>query len=195
VTILAIDPGLTCTGVVLLYPNGGFDALTLCPPKELDWRDRASWIVWRLSGVFSTAMPQVLAIEEGYVQPHGRGARPALPEALAASLGVEQRDPSRQKQAQSRAALRTAELRGQIAGLAARTGCRVVGVQPSQALRALTGDGSPLSRGARKATMGAWARIRYPGHEWTEDTADALGVGLAAERVLLDEKLREGGSR
>lgn len=199
--LLAIDPGLRATGLVLLETEGCevLDARTLRPPKSCaNARARVSWIVEEVGKIMEVECPLLLAVEEGYV-PHYKTARPQLPPALAAQVGYVPRDSSSRDEGRAVAALKTAELRGRLVGLADGTDCEVIGVTANEAQRALTGDGRSLPRGERKAAMLSAARMQFPKVRWTQDSADALGVVLAARRKIVAEALaeqaREGPSR
>ena len=199
--LLAIDPGLRATGLVALETEGCeiIYALTLRPPKSrANARARVSWIVEEVGKIMEAECPLVLAVEEGYV-PHYKATRPQLPPALAAQVGHVPRDDSSRDEGRATSALKTAELRGRLVGLADGTDCEVIGVTANEAQRALTGDGRSLPRGERKAAMLSAARMQFSTVKWTQDSADALGVALAARRKLMAEALaeqaREGPSR
>ena len=189
--LLALDPGLTATGLVLFSEGKPVRAETLRPPKSLgDWRARVSRITERVAEIMAEEHPLTLAIEEGFVPPY-RPARPEVPAHLGLDIGGGDRRKTSSDQGKAALALRTAELRGCLANLADGTDCEVVGVTPYEAQRALTGETRRLRRAARKALMVRWARMRYPDLKWTQDSADACGIGLAALRKLRERDLRE----
>ena len=141
--------------------------------------------------IMEAECPLVLAVEEGYV-PHYKSGRPQLPPALAAQVGYIPRDDSSRDEGRAIAALKTAELRGRLVGLADGTDCEVIGVTAQEAQSALTGDGRTLPRKERKAAMLRAARMQFPTVKWTQDSADALGVALAARRKIVAERLAKG---
>jgi Holliday junction resolvasome RuvABC endonuclease subunit len=77
------------------------------------------------------------------------------------------------------AAIGLARLIGMVEGMAHKYETRFVEVRASEAKLALAGMGN-----ASKEEMMAAAEAQFPGHEWDEHTADALGVSLAAAGKL-----------
>ncbi len=87
-----------------------------------------------------------------------------------------------------RAVVVLSECIGGLIAVAPR-GRRIIRVRPAEGKKALTGVGY-----ATKEAMVAAAQAQFPGHEWNEHTADALGVALAAAgKLKLEAMAKEEG--
>ena len=157
--LLAVDPGLDTTGWAVM-------ALTGEPLAFGRWRVRGATpeeigrgLADELLVEIARHRPTVLAVEMQFVDFRAKG---------------------RAREGRAEAMLKLAALRGALCLAATWHGLRIVTVNPQQAKAALA------FAGCDKAAMVAHANARW-GLSLTDgeaDVADALGIGLAAVRLL-----------
>jgi len=209
--ILGIDPGLTCTAVVL-YDSGCDKAVEDMTYKHgPDVGTDAERIARYCFDVRTfIEMEQehvepidILAIEDQQTNlgpPKRASGGRTLPASIQAAVGdtragnAGERGARAERGAKNSAMVRLAKLAGALEQVGMEAGLQVVRVQPQQAKRALTGDPK-----ADKRTMQVSAKMQYgitgncgPWRDWPPDhVADALGIAIAGNAKLKREEWHE----
>lgn len=178
VIVLALDPGLQTTGLVVLRDGLPVyrESISTRPQRGLTKREQAEarevrvrQIAEQVGHAINCHKPAIVGIEEPYHQSWARGAEANRKAADTRTLW------------QLVAAFREA---------AGRAGCEVVMVAPAEGFRALTGS---TSGDKKRHVWFANQRLRQAGMGELKDSedhvADALGVGLAAEQRAKMERL------
>ena len=195
--ILACDPGLTATAVVLFDEDRDavVDRATYRFGTEFgDDPDRIALYCDLIHDRFINRGATVFAIEDqktSLVHSTGSGGRSGgrgLPDAIQAAVdasgagNAQKRGDAASRGGKNAAMIRLAKLAGALEQVAVEAGLRVVRVLPQEAKRSLTSNPR-----ATKQDMRDWARMSYPTRNEHED--DALGICFGARVILRMEAM------